>query len=132
MNKQMLGVICLCPIGNAQGRYKFMSLATRKMIRRFAWTPIPMTQEVIDRVLHLGKKENVPSGVIICNLHGNVEVNDFETDDIEGVYGYDIQQILYPNIQNENEDDNQTNQNEEDAHDVTDSDSNSESDSKES
>jgi hypothetical protein len=87
-----------------------------------------MTQEVIDRVLALGRKENVPSGVIIRNLHGDVEVNDFETDDIEGVYGYDLQQNLYPNIQHE--DNNQTTQNgEAETNDVTDSDSDPDSDS---
>ena len=60
-----------------------------------------MTQEVIDCILHFGKKENVLNGVIIRNLHGNVKVNDFETDDIEGVYGYNLKQNLYPNIQHE-------------------------------
>ena len=48
MAEQMLGAICLGLINNAQGSYKFMSLATGKMIKRFTWTPIPMTQEVIN------------------------------------------------------------------------------------
>ena len=54
MAKRTLGAICLGPINNAQGGYKFMSLETRKMIKWFARTPILMTQEVIDPVLSLG------------------------------------------------------------------------------
>ena len=112
MAERTLGAICLGPIDNVQGGYKFMSLRTGKMIKRYAWTPIPMTQEVIDRVLSFGEQENVPEGVIIRDIQGNVEVNEFEYDDIEGVYGYDLQQNLYPTIQN-----NQNNQEETDNED---------------
>ena len=56
MAERTLGAICLGPIDNAQGGYKFMSLRSGKLIRRYAWTEVPMTQEVIDRVIFFGKK----------------------------------------------------------------------------
>ena len=61
------------------------------VIRRYSWMPILMTQEVIDKVLYFGKKENVCEGVIIRNGRGYVEVNDVEYDDIEGVNAPDMQ-----------------------------------------
>ena len=76
-----------------------------------------MTQEVIDCVLSLGQKENVPQGIIIHNAPGEVKVNDFELDNIKELYGYNLHQNLYLNIQNQS--DNQETQNEED--DVTNS-----------
>ena len=101
MAERTLGAICLGPIDNAQGGYKFMSLRSGKLIQRYAWTEVPMTQEVIDRVIFFGQNEKVPEGVSINNLHNEDEYIDFEYDDIEGVYDYNIQQNLYPqNAQN--------------------------------
>ena len=80
-----------------------MSLRSGKLIKRYSWDDIPMTQEVIDRVLEFGEKENAPEGVIIHDGRGNVEHNDFEYDDIEGVYGYDLQRNLYPSNNNSGE-----------------------------
>ncbi len=71
-----------------------------------------MMQEVIDCVLYFGKKENVPEGIIIRDMHENVEFNDVEYDDIEGVYDYDIQQNLYPQNNNNDNNDNATDDNE--------------------
>ena len=103
--ERTLGAICLGPVDNAQGGYKFFSLRSGNCINRHAWTPIPMTQEVIDRVLYFGQQEEAPAGTIIRDGRGNVEVNDYDSDDIEGVYGRDIQQNLYPSIQNNEDND---------------------------
>ena len=100
--ERTLGAISLGPIDNAQGGWKFMSLRTGHLLKRYSWDAIPMTQEVIDRVLSFGEAENVPEGIIIRNLAGNVDHNEFEYDDIEGVYDYDLQQNLNPNANNNN------------------------------
>ncbi len=80
MAERTLGAICLGPIDNAQGGYKFMSLCTGKLIRCYAFTPIPMMQEVIDRVLYFGEQENVPEGVIIRDEYCNKPVTGKHTD----------------------------------------------------
>ena len=54
MNERTIGAICLGPMENFQGGYKFMSLRTGKLIHRRNFTPILMTQEVIDPVLTIG------------------------------------------------------------------------------
>ena len=94
MAERTLGAICLGPINNEQGGYKFMSLRSGALIRGYAWTPIPMTQEVIDKVISYGEKENVPDDLIIRNGHGDIDFNNFEDDKIKGVYVYDIQNNL--------------------------------------
>ena len=55
-----------------------------------------MKQEVIDRVIEFGKKENMQSRVVIQNLHNEIDACNFDYKDIEGVYGYNIQQNLLP------------------------------------
>ena len=111
MKKRTLGAICLGPMDNAQGGYRFMSLRTGKKIKRYSWTPIPMTQEVIDKVLYFGEQEKGPTGIEIRNMHGDLEHEDVDTADIKGVYDYDIQKNLYPSqIQrDDNNDDNNNN-----------------------
>ena len=111
MKERTLGAICLGPLDNAQGGYKFMSLRTGALIKRYSWTAIPMTQEVIDRVIYLGEKSKVPQGVIIRNGRGHLDHHEFEYDDIEGVYDYDLQKNLYPSPNTQHNDDDSTDSN---------------------
>ena len=92
MAERTLGAICLGPIDNAQGGYKFMSLKTGKKIRRYAWTPIPMTSEVIARVIEIASRERGPKGISLKSANKNqAEAEEYiEADDIEGVYSQDI------------------------------------------
>ena len=54
------GAICLGPKGNLQGSYKFVNLRTGKMISHHDFTPLPMPQEVIDRVNRLRALDKKP------------------------------------------------------------------------
>ena len=56
MATRTTGAIALRPTGNAQGGYYFMSLSTGKRLSRSRWTPLPMPQEVIDRVHALARR----------------------------------------------------------------------------
>jgi hypothetical protein len=47
--------IVLCPTGNLQGTYKFLSLATEKKVKQRAFTPYPMPDLVIKKVEAYGK-----------------------------------------------------------------------------
>ena len=49
--------ICLGSSQNIQGGYKFMSLTTGHLLKRYSWTEVPLTQVVIDSVNALGKNE---------------------------------------------------------------------------
>ena len=55
-----LGAIALCPTGNAQGDYYFMSLATGSRISRHNWTVLPVPDTAIARVEALAMHEGRP------------------------------------------------------------------------
>ena len=69
---RMVGAICIGPSGNIQGLYDFLNLCTTKKIVRQSWTPLPMPQEVIDRVNALGKKDGVPSQPTFFDREGRL------------------------------------------------------------
>ena len=53
--------IALTPAGNSQGGYKFLALNSGKTITRNQWTEIPISQDVIQTVEALAKKQQQPS-----------------------------------------------------------------------
>ena len=50
MEPRTTGAICLGPMGNAQGDYRFMSLSTWRPLKRKKWTPMPMNKAIIDMI----------------------------------------------------------------------------------
>ena len=55
-----LGAIALCPTGNAQGDYYFLSLSTGARISRHNWTVLPIPDTAIARVEALALHEGRP------------------------------------------------------------------------
>ena len=55
-----LGAIALCPTGNAQGDYYFLSLSTGARISRHNWTVLPLSDTAIARVEALALHEGRP------------------------------------------------------------------------
>ena len=49
--------ICLRPMGNMQGSYKFLLLLTRKKVMQRKFTEMPIIDSVIRRIDSFGKKE---------------------------------------------------------------------------
>ena len=58
-----------------------MSLATGKRIHRRRWTKLPMPQEVIERIEHLGRLDSQPSLITFCDRHGDPETNESEEEE---------------------------------------------------
>ncbi len=52
-----LGAISLRPSGNAQGRHKFFTLNTSRVITRWSWDVIPMSKSIVDRVNFIGRDQ---------------------------------------------------------------------------
>ncbi len=80
----------LGPSGNAQGGHKFLTLTTGKVVTRSAWTELPTSAAVIERV-HLLTK-GMPALPIISNcascVIGDVEdvyLHNIEDEDIEAL-----------------------------------------------
>jgi len=51
------GAIALQPTGNDQGGHYFLSLHSGKQINRYAWTELPMPNEVIEQIHRLAEAE---------------------------------------------------------------------------
>ena len=50
MNPRTVGALALCPTGNVQGSFYFMSVSTGRVLNRLHATPLPMPDEVVDRI----------------------------------------------------------------------------------
>ena len=78
--------ICLGPIGNEQGGFKFMSLQSGRKFTAHKWTQLPIPPEVIKRVNFLGKDQ--PKDLIIFDKSG-VAIEDDDDALIAEVDGTD-------------------------------------------
>ena len=81
------GAIALCPTGNSDGSYRFMSLSTGEIITRAPgyWTEVPISDMVIGRVEALAKHQSQPllqeSNLIVENSPDQeVDEDEFDAD----------------------------------------------------
>jgi hypothetical protein len=89
MAPRTVGALALRPNGNAQGGHLFYSLASGKVLNRNHWTPLPMPQEVIDRVTLLAG--DAPPGLTFLDRLQEIVGDDplvmefFQDGDLAGV-----------------------------------------------
>ncbi len=76
-------MILLGPSGNAQGGHKFFTLTTGKVVIHCAWTELPTSVAVIERVHLLAK--GMPSLPIFTDCAGRV------ISDVKDVYLHNIE-----------------------------------------
>ena len=70
----------MCPSGNCQGGHHFYSLRTGRRLNRRQWIPMPMPDDVIDRVLEMAG--DVPEGIHF--EYGNM-AEEFQQEDDEEI-----------------------------------------------
>ncbi len=83
MVQQMQGAISLGPSGNAQGGHKFFTLSTCKVVICWAWTELPTSVAVIERVALLAK--GMPAIPIFTDRASHV------IGDVKDVYLHNIE-----------------------------------------
>jgi hypothetical protein len=81
------GGICLGPIGNEQGGFKFMSLQSGRKFTAHKWTQLPIPPEIIKRVNFLGKDQ--PKDLVFFDRSG-VAIEDDDDALIAGVDGLSL------------------------------------------
>jgi hypothetical protein len=96
MNPRTIGAICLGPKGNIQGGYNFMSLSTGERIHRRQWTPLPMPEEVIERVHKLAQR--APYGLTFDN--DDRDISEVDGDSTNGDDGDDYEHMNPFNFNN--------------------------------
>ena len=70
MRTRTVSTICLCPSGNTYGSFYYYSLWPGRCLHRRRRTPLPMSQEIIDRVHYIADKQNSPSGLTFTRQDG--------------------------------------------------------------
>ena len=70
--------ICMGPMGNLQGSYKFLLLATGKNVTRRRFTEMPITEAVIRQVEAMAVKDGAVKGINFKNRKG--EEYEFDND----------------------------------------------------
>jgi hypothetical protein len=78
MATRTTGAIATKPTGTAQGGFWFHSLTTGRMLDRTRWTPLPMPQDVINRIAVLARQN--PVEMNFTNMR-NEAIYDIDDDD---------------------------------------------------
>jgi len=65
------GAIALRPTGNEQGGHYFLSLHSGKRLNRYAWTELPMPNEVIAQIHRLAAAAEKYDGIVFTDIQGN-------------------------------------------------------------
>ena len=100
MRERTVGAICLGPVNNLQGGYAFMKLSTGKVITKYKFLQVPMTKEIIDRIIEIGRQQQSVEGLKFGN-----NKNALEDEEITGVIQDDDETEL-EEAENEEYDDN--------------------------
>ena len=64
MNPQTEGALALCPTGNAHGSFYFMSILTGWVLNRLHAMPLPVPDEVVDRIHQLARQQKAHPGLL--------------------------------------------------------------------
>ncbi len=137
MQARTTGAIATKPTGNAQGGFWFYSLTTGRMLDRRRWTPLPMPQDVIERITVLAR--NNPAGMRFTNMRNEPvydidddsdDDSDYDPDEEEDddddyddfIAGVEVPHVYPPDPPDENEsdDEHQPNQDDDDDEDEDD------------
>jgi hypothetical protein len=74
------GAIALRPTGNEQGGHYFLSLHSGKRLNRYAWTELPMPNEVIAQIHRLAAAAEKYDGIVFTDIQGNVLAEQLNED----------------------------------------------------
>ena len=80
MRERTVGAITLRPSGNVQGSYYYYSLTTGRRLHRRKCTPIPMPQEVVDRVHSIAQRQRTQDGILFTRADGSLFEDPIDVD----------------------------------------------------
>ena len=75
MRERTVSALTLRSSRNVQGAFYYYSLVTGRRLHRRRYTPIPMSQEAIDRVHYIADKQKSPGDLVFLLMNG-VEFED--------------------------------------------------------
>jgi hypothetical protein len=86
MNERTTGALALRPTGNQQGGYNIFSLTSSRRLNRSAWTPLPMPNDIIDRVHILARHSRIHRGLSFLDRNGQPFLDNDSEDDSDDEY----------------------------------------------
>jgi hypothetical protein len=89
MAPRTIGALATRPTGNEQGSFYFFSLSTGRVINRGNATPLPMPDDVIDRVHVLARRQKANPGLVFSDRNQAVDDEDDDGDDDDNNYDPD-------------------------------------------
>ena len=89
MNPRTVGTIALRPVGNGQGSFYFLNITTGRVLNRLHATPIPMPDDVIDKIHRMARQQKSNPGLIFADRNLNPEEYDDDDDDDDETYNDD-------------------------------------------
>ena len=87
MDPRTVGALALHPTGNAQGSFYFMSILTGWVLNRLRTTPLPMPDEVVDRVHRMARQQKANPGLLFGDWnmnHADDESVDSDSSEDDG------------------------------------------------
>ena len=92
MDPRTVGALALHPTGNAQGSFYFMSLSMGRVLNRLHATPLPMPDEVVDRIHRMARQQKADPGLLFgdrnMNQADDESVNSDSSEDDEDFTPY--------------------------------------------
>ena len=81
MNPRTVGAIALRLVGNGQGSFYFLSVATGRVLNRLHATALPMSDDVIDKLHRMARQQKNNPGLIVADRNLNPDEYDDDEDD---------------------------------------------------
>ena len=81
MNPRTVGALTLRPIGNGQGSFYFLSIATGRVLNRLHATALPMPDDVIDKLHRMALQQKNNPGLVFADRNLNPDEYDDDKDD---------------------------------------------------
>ena len=87
MNPRTVGALALCPVGNGQGSFYFLSVSTGRVLNRLHATALPMPDSMVDKVHGMAQQQKNNPGLIFADC--NLSPDEYDDDDDETYYDND-------------------------------------------
>ena len=82
MNPRTVGALALRPVGNGQGSFYFLSVATGRVLNRLHATALPMPDGIIDKIHQMARQQKNNPGLIFADRNLNPDEDDDDDDDM--------------------------------------------------
>ena len=86
MNPRTVGALALRPVGNGQGSFYFLSVATGRVLNRLHATALPMPDDIIDKIHRMARQQKNNPGLIFADRNLNADEDDEDDADDDMTY----------------------------------------------